>query len=94
MKNEIHLPNHFNIFDLTHSLRDYVAQNEKSKEYSKFAVQAMIDTIAEWSNGTNFSKHSFSTLTPTLLIFGAKQQMGQAFANFPDSFLANSLNGI
>ena len=45
----IDLPKDFNLFDLTQSIQDFISKNQDSKEYSAFATQSMIDTVAEWS---------------------------------------------
>lgn len=48
-KHNINLPDNFNIFELSQSIQNYIAENENSKEYSVFATQSMIDAISEWS---------------------------------------------
>ncbi|MBN8698842.1 MAG: hypothetical protein J0L54_04465 [Chitinophagales bacterium] len=48
-KHGIKLPKGFNIFDLTQSIQAYVLKNTTSKEYSTFAIQSMIDTVAQWT---------------------------------------------
>ena len=48
-KNGVELPKNFNLFDLTLSIREFVTEHQNSKEYSVFASQAMIDTVADWS---------------------------------------------
>lgn len=85
-KNEIHLPNGFHIFDLTHSLRDYVAQNENSKEYSKFAVQAMIDTIAEWSKRNQLQQTLIFDSNPNSFEIWRKAANGAGFCELSRLF--------
>jgi hypothetical protein len=48
LKHNINLPNNFNIFELSLSIQNYIAENENSKEYSTFATQSMIDAVSEW----------------------------------------------
>ena len=85
-KNEINLPSDFHIFDLTHSLREYVAQTEQSKEYSKFAVQAMIDTIAEWSKRNQLQQTLIFDSNPNSFEIWRKAANGAGFCELSRLF--------
>jgi hypothetical protein len=61
-KKGILLDDNFSLLQISANAKAYISKNEMSKEYSAVAIQAVVDSIAEWSNvikqGNLFQSHT------------------------------------
>ncbi len=94
-KHGINLPSNFNLLSLSKSIKEFIASNTDSREYSAFARQALIETVSEWSKKNEIqqkilfdsNKNSFEEWQSAASGSGFCELSRMFFANFTENYL-------
>jgi hypothetical protein len=84
----IQLKENFNLIELAQSAKNYVQKHQRSKEYSAFASQALIDTISEWATRNNKQPTLFFDKPDNPIETWSKTATGSGFCEISRMFFS------